>query len=529
MQFNGTTKDLTNGFVAFNTDVATTATDIANNIAANVSAKNALGTSDPAWLPMYTVTTTGGEIKICGPETKGCEWNGANVDYTTTGGFEFDALSSVKTLLGGACQTVSNWFKENIPAYGKIGNVLAGFAGNVAGALITNYVLNNASTGSISIPEIPPETKIAFLIKGLKVRVPTGYNGSARTGMMTYDAWNTAGRSWTVMWTNNPIWCLYDYITNPVYGCGSVLRMSSTQENLLLQDLFELASYCDDVLTDIDGNPQPRFSLNTVITSGTREQILEQITSNFRGMYCWHNGGLRIRADKETTAVKLLVTQANTQNFDYAVVSSSNFMNKVNVTYVEPSNFYKEEVVQAKLLTGNTSLGEITRDYVYFGCTDASQAIRQANWYLLTEKYNSVVVSYKANDDHFNLVPGDIVEFEDSTQRFGQRYSGRIISGTGTTVVVDAPITSVAGDLFSVMQAGGTVFQTTIASKTGTTITLAAAPASYAANAVFIAAPLSQGRQYYRCVSKEETNTAEYNITLQVYRTEKFTDTQNPV
>jgi predicted phage tail protein len=186
-------------------------------------------------------------------------------------------------------------------------------------------------------------------------------------------------------------------------------------------------------------------------------------------------------------------------------------------------------VVQARLKGARPGQADISRDYIYFGCTDQSQAIRQANWYLLTEKYNSVTISYRAYEDHFDLVPGDIVEFEDSGERFNQRFSGRVLSRSGAVLTLDGAIDAAAGDGFSVTLADGSVFTGTISTISGVTVTLNADPGTIADMAVFIAAPAAQGRQLYRVIAIDETSTSEYSVTIQSYKTEKFTDTQNPV
>ena len=401
--------------------------------------------------------------------------------------------------------------------------MLYGIAGNVVGAVLTNMIINNASQVQITIPETSTDTKIAFLYKGLKVRVPVGYDGTARTGSPTFAAWDAAGRNWETEWTDNPIWCLYDYITNKVYGVGNEIVMSVTQETKLLQDLFALAAYCDQLVTDEDGNPQVRFSINTVITDGTRLQILEQLCSVFRGSYCFHFGGLRVSADRETSVVSLLVNQANAGNFTYNLSSSGNFVNMVNLTYVEPSNFYKNEVVQAKNNDAYKTWGTKSKDLSYFGCTDRSQAIRQANWVLLSEKYNAAVVTYRASEDHFALIPGQVVQFEDSGERGNQRYGGRVVSCSGANVVLDGAINAVAGDLFSITCQDGTIHQTTIASISGLNVVLASAPpVAVLESAVFIASPVAQGKQLYRVVKIDENSMSQYNVTLQVYRQEKY-------
>ncbi len=522
---NGTVKDLTNGFVPFNTSVNQTAIDIASNINANVAIKNALATTDAAWLPAYVATAVGAKVNICAPTAGGAEFNGTSLSTDTTGGFAFNALNSVLTFLGGATKTVDNFLSNIVGAstWGKIGDTVYSIAGNVAGAVLTNMIMSNSSQIQISVPASEDDVSLAFLYKGLKVNVPTEYDGTLRTGMPTYAAW---GGTWKKVWTDNPVWCLYDYITDRKYGLGNDLLFSATQRTALLKDLFSLAIYCDNILTNIDGNPQPRYSTNTVITDGTRINIMEQLCSVFRGSYFFHSGGLRITADREDAVVSLLVNQGNVLNgkFDYVVSSTKNFINKVRLTYIEPANFYNEEVVVAQVTDALLKYGEKATDVVAFGCTDQSQAIRYANWILLTEKYNAVNISYTAGEDHYATLPGQIVQFADTGESIGYRFGGRVVSCTGTALVVDGAISAVSGDAISITQNDGSIFETTIASISGTNVTLTAAPSgTVLESATFISSNTTTGKKkLYKVISIDEADLGQYNVNIQLYNPDKF-------
>lgn len=66
-------------------------------------------------------------------------------------------------------------------------------------------------------------------------KVPTNYDPIARTYTGVWDG------SWKIAWTNNPVWCTYDFIINKRYGCGR--RLNET--NLDKFALYTQAQYCD--------------------------------------------------------------------------------------------------------------------------------------------------------------------------------------------------------------------------------------------------------------------------------------------
>ena len=494
------------------------------NIDNNVATKNALPVTDPDWLPAFTVTTEGTKVIVCAPAAAGEDFNGFCLRLELTGAVGIDWLNSLVCMNGGVTKTTPPPLPEN-DTWGPIADVLLGIGANAAGAVVANILFNNSSTLSITIPEDEADVDITFLYRGRKVKMPSSYNGEARTGSPDWSSWSAAN-NWDAdvgtkkEWTDNPAWCLLDYIENERFGLGTELKFSPQQKALLLEDIFAISQYCDEIADDGD----VRFRLNTAITDGTKIEILEQLCSVFFGSFIFHNGGLRIRADKPDTSVKLLVCQANTDDLIYENTTLKSFANKVTVTYVEPANFYNETTVSVENDYGISKYGEKELTTFAFGVTNRNQALRYANWLLNSELYNSLIVTYTAGWDHYNLVPGDIVQFEDSTERL-QRLAGRIRSISGTSVVLDQACVVSVGDSFSVMMDNGLVHETTVSGVTSPTqITIAAAPSNTVSEKnVFIIADQTVGKQYYRVVKVNETRTGIFNVTLQYYFTDKYT------
>lgn len=512
---NGKYKELTPGFIPWAGTQTATATAIANGINANVALQNAYLPTDPQWLPLFVASSLGDTVTISAPQAGGGDFNGVTLLTEVTAGFVFG--DCVGTFLGGITKTVTDYF-AGIQNWNEISGVLTAIAGNVAGAVALNMLMPDAGQEQISIPT-DKDVDVVFLYRGRVIKVPNEYNGETRTGHpVNYAAFSG---TWKTQWTQNPAWIVYDFITNKKYGLGNEFNMSVAQEQALLEDIFKIGYYCDEQVTT-NGTTGPRFSTNTVITEGTKLQVLQQLCSVFFGAIVFYNGGLRISYDHLDTTIKLLVNQANAGNFDKSLTSSKNFVNKVRLTYIEPANFYTEEVVVAENATAIETYGERVADVISFGCTNQYQAIRHATWVLNSEIENSVNINYTAGLDHYNLVPGDIVEFYDSNER-NIRRAGRIVSQIGTSVVLDSAINSVAGDFFSLTLANGTVHQTTIASIIGVNVTLTDAPASPAnAYATFIAANASQGRRLYKVIKIDEVSTAKFSVALQLYSTDKY-------
>jgi predicted phage tail protein len=132
-------------------------------------------------------------------------------------------------------------------------------------------------------------------------------------------------------------------------------------------------------------------------------------------------------------------------------------------------------------------------------------------------------VSYIGGWDHYDLIPGDIVQFEDSLER-GFRMAGRVTSATGTTLIADADVTAVVGDSVAITQSDGTIHETTVASVTSPTqIELTdTLTGTVLPNSTFIVADQTIGKQLFRVIKVEEGETGQFATILQRFSPDKY-------
>ncbi len=141
-----------------------------------------------------------------------------------------------------------------------------------------------------------------YLIRGTKVRIPS--NGTVDTtthpGRITYSGLFDGTLS-AATWTSDPSWCLFDLLTDTRYGCGI------PESSLDLFDFYEISRYCSELVDDGKGGQEPRFSLNLLLN--TRDEVynvIQQLTSIFRGISYYGAGSLVLRQDKPTDSQYLL-------------------------------------------------------------------------------------------------------------------------------------------------------------------------------------------------------------------------------
>lgn len=95
-----------------------------------------------------------------------------------------------------------------------------------------NSALVGVSIDSAQFQNIPTR---GYELDLIVCRVPSNYDPVARTYTGNWDG------NFKLAWTNNPVWCFYDFVTNKRYGCGKRL----TEENLDKWALYTVAQYCD--------------------------------------------------------------------------------------------------------------------------------------------------------------------------------------------------------------------------------------------------------------------------------------------
>lgn len=447
-------------------------------------------------------------------------------------------VSNDAALTGGVDNNEPSLF-EGI--WDKSKDVLLGVAGNVAGGVLANWIFPNSGITEITIPqnnpdEPPPE--ILLVIQGIKVLVPTGYNAETRTYPGTYDSWVTAGRPFERKWTDCPAWTAYDYITNKRYGLGNDIILNNIQLHNLQKDMFGVMFFSDEKIDagQKDGSTEPRFSMNTAVSEGTKMDILEGLCSNFNGGYTFSDGGLRITIDDYVSdlSTAMIVNQATVgaEGFKHTHNSLTSFVNKVNVSYVDPDTFYQEAIVTVEDQVGINTYGEKIQDLFAYGCTSRAQAARYGNWVLETEKRNRDIIRYKAGWDHYNVKPGDLMYVADDGE-LGNRLGGRIASfsfdGNNTIINLDGPFyypdpvnislrTQEEPDIpklvFPNSSNGGYVSSVYFA---GSDIT-----ANLKVMSPYILELNNIPAAVYRVIKIDEENEVQYNVTAQLYDGNKY-------
>ena len=270
----------------------------------------------------------------------------------------------------------------------------------------------------------------AYLLKGKKVKIP--HNATPQgAGRLKFNGNFTGKLKEGLHWTTCPVCIFYDLLTNKRYGCGNFIDSS----NLNWVDLYELSEYANELVDIPDGKKEARFAIDTVISSqADAYKVLQNLASIFRGMTYWGSNTVNLVADhgnlngSDIDPVHLY-TNANVINgvFSYSGSSLKTRSSSIHVSYNDPDNFYKPNVVVVEDYDLIEKYGYNIKQIVAFGCSSKYQAQRMGQWVLNSEKLDGHIVTFTTGLDGLGVLPSQVFAVSDE-MRAGIKLSGRIVS-----------------------------------------------------------------------------------------------------
>lgn len=302
----------------------------------------------------------------------------------------------------------------------------------------------------------------SYLVRGLKIRVPSNYDEHTNTYIGVWDG------TFKLLSSSNPAWILFDLLTNARYGLGQYVYESMID----LGQIYQIGRYCDEEIDNGFGGKEKRFAINTQITSRQDAyRLIQDIAGAFRGMVFWAGGMVNVMQDSPSDPV-MMFTNANVKDgmFSYKGSARKDRPSVALVTYNNKEDGYKQNIEYVEDQEAMRRYGERKTEVVAFGCTSRGQAHRVGLWLLYTARMESDVISLTAGLDASFLMPGETVLIQNK-YRAGKRNSGRIVAFTKNSITLDAPVTlNKAGSYIRILNQEGEIVERDIL-ETGEDIT----------------------------------------------------------
>ena len=469
-------------------------------------------------VPNFTATESAGVVTISAPLGFGKDINKKSLTGVTTGTLAL----SLTQFTGGANKTSKNTDKFGTTVESEVQGVLT----NVEkGKAYDAIYFPNVATIRVEYPQDAEHGDLLFLYRGKKVQVPSTYTDSG-THPTT---WNYT--SFTTAYTNNPAWIFWDWIKSERYGLGHDIELTSANELVLLQDLFEASKYNNGTV-----NSERRFTCNTVVEGGAEKlTTLDSIASSMNAKTYWYKGQLRLWQDRSDDISKV-VNQTNTTEISYTGASSRSLTNYCTVSFNSPQKLFKEDSVIAEDRASIVRSGQRKKDIFAYGCTSRNQAVRHGKWIIETDKTNIESVRYIAGLDHYDAKPGDVVSIEDSNRYTSNRLGVRVAGVSGTTLTLDGDTgftSSDTGYSVNIQLNDGTVHTTTISfgsvSNGQQTATIGSSDSGIVNGSVANIYQSSAGARTYRITDVHELDANKWEVSAVYYDANKYNNIETNI
>ncbi|HDS1550677.1 TPA: phage tail protein [Stenotrophomonas maltophilia] len=357
----------------------------------------------------------------------------------------------------------------------------------------------------------------AYRIWGRIIRVPSNYDPIARTYSGVWDG------TFKSAWTNNPAWVFFDMVTNDRFGLGDRIPLDWVNK----WRLYEIAQYCDQLVSDGMGGMEPRFTCSLYLqTRESAHKVLQDMASMFRGISFYAAGQIMASADMPKDPV-YTYSQANVVDGKFTYIGSGGKARHTValVSWSDPDDFGRQKVEPVQLQEGIARYGVNQIEVTAFGCHSKAQAQRVGLHILYSENLETETVSFAVGLDALNCMPGDVIHVADA-KRAGRRNSGRIRAATANSLTLDVvPPSMQVGDLLRATLPGGKTEARTINGvNPETRVVTVSAPWSVVPVGQSIWATESSDlvMQQFRVISITEEDGLTYRITGLTHRPDKF-------
>jgi hypothetical protein len=356
-----------------------------------------------------------------------------------------------------------------VKAYAEHKGSIPALTNMVKGLLVkvpSNYNQPILENGDIDWRQIEVPSSYLTAISGISGGYFQQKTGSAiqtiadANPIIYYGVWDG---QFVYSWTQNPVWIIYDMLTNTSYGLGI------PEKNIDKYSFYDAAIYCDacDVTTGkfigvnalADGSyrykprgyatgllntligltsgtsvKERRFILDTVISDQKQiMDIINNLTLTFRAILYYTSGKIAIYQDRPDDMPIAVFNETNiiAGTFNISGIGEESLLTGVDITYNEAVNHYRRETLRiddAKALRERNSIENIARIDLT-GITRKSQALRLAQYVLAESKYSRRKVGFKSGMEASELYPGAIISVSQKSTSVNWGYGG-IVSNT---------------------------------------------------------------------------------------------------
>ena len=287
-------------------------------------------------------------------------------------------------------------------------------------------------------PSYPVQQKNVALI-ALRIKATGQLNGVPQQISCVAESYLPVynGTSWSYEITRNPAWAFADVLRR---RAGESYLPDSRIDLTTIQGW---ATACDATAPNAS---EPYWRFDGVIEGGTVFQVLRQIASSARANYTIRDGKHSVVRDVSQTVPAQHITPRNSFGYSGTKVFLD-YPHAMRVVFVNADKNYEEDeriVYDDGYNAANATKFETLE---LFGCTSSTQAYREGRYYIAAARLRPETHTVSMDIENLRCTIGDLVRFSHDVVSIGI-VAARIVSVSGTTIVLDQELPFVSGSNF---------------------------------------------------------------------------------
>lgn len=279
--------------------------------------------------------------------------------------------------------------------------------------------------------------------------------------------------SFVYSWTQNPVWIIYDILTNTDYGLGI------DESNIDKYKFYKVAQYCDacdsvsgkfigvSALSDGSFRYKPRGMYTATrqnqlgLPSGTSVKerrfisdisitermkgmdLVNSIAATIRAILVYAGGKITMAVDMPDEIPVITFNEANIKKGTFKVSGNrqSDIRTGVEVAYRDPTNSFRRElaVINAEERNKGDKLSEMDNIVALdlLGVTRRSQAMRMGQYHLAGSKYQRRIISFETQEQAMFLSPGDVISVSSTSSGINYGFGGKVTTDSAVSEAGD--------------------------------------------------------------------------------------------
>jgi predicted phage tail protein len=275
-----------------------------------------------------------------------------------------------------------------------------------------------------------------YKVGGRRVKVPSNATVMNNRGLNFSGTWDgtliTPDRACA-----DPVWQLYDLLTNKRYGFGRYIEEALIDKT----SLYACSRYNNETITTPLGYSERRYSCNTQLQSAEKAwDLINAFCSACHMKPYWADGTVKFWQDRPGTVIRQFTQADISGRFVYSSTAIRARFTVARITWNDPEDSYQRAVETVEDIEGINKYGIRETEIAAFGCTSRALAIRVGRWVLYSSRYETRAVTFTARSYAAYCRPGEIIQVADP-EYANMRYGGLIAASTTISITIDSPVT----------------------------------------------------------------------------------------